>query len=183
MKGTGRAVLAFLAMLVMLAAAFAIGSYRGYLNEKLNVEMASGSLDEVLDARIEMGNNLLTVASRHVSQDDPLLVSIQKQLHALKGEGSISEKSAANEVLGQDGKALLTQLESLPSVQNDARDLRYVTGLLPRGFEQSEQWADAQNYNAAAAAFNDRLNGTINGYVARLLGIQPAELFEGGQGQ
>ena len=85
MKGTGRAVLAFLAMLVMLAAAFAIGSYRGYLNEKLNVEMASGSLDEVLDARIEMGNNLLTVASRHVSQDDPLLVSIQKHLHALKG--------------------------------------------------------------------------------------------------
>ena len=68
----------------------------------------------------------------------------------------------------------------IPGVQADARDLGYVTGLLPRGLEQSAQWADAGQYNKAAAEFNNRLNGQVNGRLARLLGVREAELFPPG---
>ena len=177
-----RVVLAFVAMLVMLVAAFAIGSYRVYLDERLQVELALSSLGDVLVARIEMGHNLLTVAQRHLEAGDRLLAAVREDIDLLDRAETLREIAAANEKLTTDSKALLKQLEGTASVQQDARDLRYVTGLLPRGFEQSAQWADAKQYNAAAAAFNTRLHHTLNGKVAGLLGVEDAELFgaEGG---
>ncbi len=177
-----RVVLAFVAMLVMLVAAFAIGSYRVYLDERLQVELALASLGDVLVARIEMGHNLLTVARRHVPEDEALLHALEEDIRLLDQAETLKEIAFANEKLALDSKALLKKLEALDSVQQDARDLRYVTGLLPRGFEQSAQWADSKQYNAAAAAFNQRLHRTLNGKMAAFLGVEDAELFgaEGG---
>jgi len=177
-----RVLLAFVTMLVMLVAAFAIGSYRVYLDERLQVELALSSLGDVLMARIEMGHNLLTVARRHLAAEDSLLRVVQEDIRLLDQADTLKDIANANEKLALDSKALLKKLEGLDSVQQDARDLRYVTGLLPRGFEQSAQWADAKQYNAAAGAFNQRLHYTLNGKVASLLGVEDAELFgaEGG---
>ena len=179
MKGTARAVLAFLAMLVLLALAFGIGAYRGLYNEKLQVELALSSLQDVLDTRVEMGLNLLTVAARHLAEADPLMQAIREDIGLLVPGGSLEDIASANDRLSQDSKALLQRLEAQPSLQADERDLRYVTGLLPRGFEQSAQWADAGRYNQAARAYNERLTGTLTGQVAWLLGVEEAALFGG----
>lgn len=173
----GRAFLAFLVMLLLFAAAFGIGAYRGYLDEKLQVELALSSLNEVLTSRVEMGHNLLTVASRHLGDDEPLLASLREQIAILSGTAGLNAKSKANAQLAGDSKALLAKLEGTESLQNDQRDYRYVTGLLPRGFEQSAQWTDEAAYNAAARDYNQRLLGTVNGFAARMLGIEPAEYF------
>ena len=180
MKGSARTVLAFLAMLVMMLAAFAIGAYRGYFNDRLQVELALSSLSDVLTTRIEMGHNLLTVAGRHLDEEEAMLQSVKKDIADLSSSVTLDAKASANERLTRDSKALLILLENTDSVKADQRDLRYVTGLLPRGFEQSAQWADAAQYNAAANEFNTRLEGTINGRVAQLLGIDTAELFGNG---
>lgn len=182
MKSTARNILAFLAMLVMLLAAFGIGSYRSFLNEKLQVELALGSLSDVLDSRVEMGHNLLTVAQRHLDSGDSLLATIKADLAALNASGSLKEQAEANELLTAHSAQMLQKLAELKTVQDDRRDLGYVKGLLPRGFEQTAQWADADKYNTAARRFNERLSGQINGRMASLLGIEPAEVFEGGQG-
>lgn len=182
MKGSVRNALAFAAMLLMLAAAFGIGSYRSYLDEKLQVEMALGSLNDVLASRVEMGHNLLTVAQRHLDREDPLLVTVRADIAALNAPGSLAERAAANEQLTTHSAQLLSRLAGLQSVQDDRRDLGYVQGLLPRGFEQTAQWADAEKYNSAAVRFNERLAGNLNGRLAGLLGIEPAEVFERGAG-
>lgn len=179
----GRAFLAFLAMLVMLVAAFAVGAYRGYFNDRIQVELALSSLSDVLQARIEMGYNLLTVARRHLPEDDALVVSVQGSIRTLEGDAGLAAKAAANAQLSRDSRDLLNKLEGMDSVQTDQRDLRYVTGLLPRGFETSAQWADAEAYNSAVREFNKRLNTTLNGRVAKLLGVMDAETFgTGGNG-
>lgn len=172
-----KAVLAFIVMLILIVGAFAIGSYRVYLDERMQVELALGSLGDVLVSRIEMGHNLLTVARRHLKPDDPLLRAVIKDMDVLEEADTLHEIAQANEQLSKDSKALLDHLQSVASVIQDDRDYRYVTGLLPRGFEQSAQWADARQYNEAAAEFNKRLNTTLNGRVAKLLGVDEAERF------
>ena len=173
----GRVFLAFLLMLLLMAAAFGIGAYRAHFNERIRIDQALESLKEVLTARIEMGNNLLTVAGRHLDASDPMIISIRAQIGILSGQASLSEKAAANQQLTIDSKALLDILEHTASVIQDGRDLNYVTGLLPRGFEQSAQWADASAYNTAARAFNDRLNSSFSGRIAQFLGVEKAEFF------
>lgn len=179
MKTAFRLFLAILAMLALMLVAFGIGAYRGFTEEKFQVDLALGSLHDVLNTRIEMGNNLLTVAKRHLPPEDEAMGLIENDIKALNAD-SLAEKAQANEQLGRNSALLLQKLEGLPGVQNDSRDLSYVKGYLPRGFEQSAEWADAGLYNAAARKYNDRLDSTLNGRLAQLLGVPKAELFEGG---
>ncbi len=184
MNYTPRAILAFLLMLALVVAGVGWGAYRGFSQDKAQVETALGSLESVLSTRAEMGHNLLVVARRH-RQDapdviDPLIRAVEKDVGELESALPLMEKAAASGRLSRDGGALLDALEESPGVQADARDLGYVTGLLPRGLEQSAQWADAGQYNKAAAEFNNRLNGQVNGRLARLLGVREAELFPPG---
>lgn len=182
MKTAFKLLIGILSMLLMMLVAFGIGSYRGFNDEKLQVDLALASLSDVMVTRIEMANNLLTVAKRHLPQDDELILKVRQDIQALSCE-SLSQKAQANERLENDSVLLLDRLEALGSVIADSRDYSYVTGYLPRGFEQSAQWADADLYNSAAKKYNDRLKGTLNGRTALFLGVPMAELFEGGQAQ
>lgn len=179
MKTALKVISGILVMLLLMLAAFGIGSYRGFTDEKLQVDLALGSLSDVMDTRIEMGNNLLTVAKRHLPQDDEAVQAVSADIKALSGE-TLLNKANANEQLTHNSALLLEKLEKMDSVRRDDRDYSYVTGYLPRGFEQSAEWADAGLYNAAAQKYNDRLNNTLNGRLAKLLGVPAADLFEGG---
>ena len=53
----------------------------------------------------------------------------------------------------------------------------YAENYLPQMMEQSEEKTAGANYNAAAREFNQKLNGTFSGWLAKLLGIRPAEEF------
>lgn len=183
MNFTARAVLAFFLMLLLLFAAVAIGAYRGFAGDKAQVELALNSLAGVLETRVEMGHNLLTVAGRHLNDSDPLIQTVENDLAELSGQAPLLEKASVNERFAQNADALLKALEASPGVRADERDLGYVTGLLPRGLEQSARWADAAQYNKAAAEFNNRLKSQLNGRLAMLLGVREAELFTlGGSG-
>ncbi len=180
MNGTARAILAFFLMVILISAAFAVGAWRGFTGDREQVELALDSLSDVLDTRVEMGQNLLTVARRHLQKDHPLIKAVEKDIAELSGGSALLKKAAINERFTADADALLKELEASPTVQGDARDLSYVTGLLPRGLEQSARWADAGQYNKAAQEFNSRLNGQLNGRLAKLLGVREAELFSAG---
>lgn len=177
MRSKWWAVPALIIMLVLITAAFMIGAWRGFASDRAQVQMALTSLDTVFDSRAEMGNNLLLVARRHVGAEDPLVKAVQSDVAALSSGAPLMDKAAANERLTQDADNLLNRLESMDSVQADARDRGYVTGLLPRGLEQSAQWADAGKYKKAAIEFNERLNNQLRGRAAKFLGMREMELF------
>ncbi|HSK67985.1 MAG TPA: hypothetical protein VLA21_01855 [Candidatus Limnocylindria bacterium] len=177
MKRSSAAVLGVLVLLAFAAASLAYGAYKGYGAEKARVESALTSLDATYSARVETGNNILTVARRHAASDHPLLAAVRDEVTALSASGPRPQKAQANARLEESARALLKELEALPSVRQDARDYAYVTGLLPQALDQSAQWADAAKYNEAAAAFNQRLTGTLAGRLARLLGISEAAVM------
>ena len=83
----------------------------------------------------------------------------------------------ANDALTQDVNALLEKLSALPTVQSDSRDSWYVSQYLPQMMAQSEEKTVGANYNSAAREFNQKLNSTFSGFLAKLMGIRPAEEF------
>ena len=180
MNGKIRAAMAFLAMLVLFCAAVAVGAWRGFSGDREQVAQALSSFSSVLRSRVEMGHNLLVVALRHLSGEDPLVKAVQADLAELSGNSPLLQKAKVNDRFALDAAALLEALEKDASLLADARDLGYVTGLLPRGLEQSAKWADAGQYNKAAQEFNRRLTGQLNGRLAMLLGVREAELFDAG---
>ncbi len=179
MKRGAAAFLGVLLLLACAAAAVAYGAHRHYAEEKTRVESALASLDALYSERVEVGNNILTVARRHLGASDPLAEAVRADVAALASPGQRPAKADANAKLQADGKALLSALAALPSVQGDVRDLGYVTGLLPHALDRSSVWADAAKYDAAAAAFNGRLNGTLQGWLAKLFGVGEAALMGG----
>lgn len=177
MKKAPAFVLGLLLLLLLAAASVAIGAAKGYRQEKAQVESAMASLDALFSSRVETGHNLLTVARRHLPQDEALIKAVEADITELSAGGQRQNKAEANARLETHADELLGMLEKTASVQDDARDLGYVTGLLPQALDQSAQWADAAGYNQAAAAYNERLNGSFTGRVAMLLGVTEAALF------
>ncbi|NLG58368.1 MAG: hypothetical protein GX540_08145 [Clostridiales bacterium] len=170
-------VLAIVLALLMVAAALFIGAVKGSRVEKAQVESALGSLGTVFTTRVETGNNLLTVARRHLPQGDERMAAVARDVQALSSQASLAARTRANTSLEENARALLAILKDSESVQADSRDMAYVTGLLPQALDQSAQWTDVGSYNEAAGAYNDRLNNTFSGLLARLLGQTEAELF------
>lgn len=183
MKNGIKVFLSFLAMLVLVFAALGIGAYRGFVQDKAQVEQAMQSLSQLLETRVEMGNNLLTVAGRHLAADDPVMQALKADVQALSRAGTASQRAQANQQLASDSQQLLAYLRELPSLKADDRDSYYVNQLLPQGLEQSAQWADALQYNQAVEEFNNRLQNQVSGKLASLLGVRPAEAFATGGAQ
>lgn len=177
MKKAPAFIFGLLLLLLLAAASFAIGAARGYRQEKTQVESAMASLDALFSGRVEAGYNLLTVARRHLPKSDPMIKAVEADILDLSAQGQLQRKTEANIRLETHAKDLLKALEQTPTVRADLRDLAYVTGLLPQALDQSAQWADAAKYNQAAEAYNERLNGSIAGRIARLLGVTEAALF------
>lgn len=177
MKKAPAFVLGMLLLLLLAAASIAVGAAKGYRQEKAQVESAMASLDALFSSRVETGNNILTVARRHLSRDEALLKAVEADILELSARGQRQQKAEANARLETHADDLLKVLEQTGSVQDDARDLGYVTGLLPQALDQSAQWADAAGYNQAAKAYNERLNSSITGTIAKILGVTEAALF------
>jgi hypothetical protein len=177
MKKAPAFVFGLLLLLLLTAASIAVGATKGYQQEKAQVESTMASLDALFSSRVETGYNLLTVARRHLSKDEALLKAVEVDILDLSSQGQWQRKVEANAHLETNAKDLLKALEQAPGVQADARDLGYVTGLLPQALDQSAQWADAAGYNQAAKAYNERLNSSITGRIAKMLGVTEAALF------
>ena len=152
---------AALIMVILMVFSIGFGAYRGWKKERALVNETYTGLETMLHTRVESAYNLLTVASRHLSADHE----------------SIRRVTEANERLTLDAAELLKELAALESVQNDSRDRMYVTDYLPQMLAESESLTAKANYNTAAREFNASFNASISGWIARLMGIGPAEEF------
>ncbi len=172
-----RAGAAFFLMILMVAVSVVIGAYRGWNEERAMVKETRAGLEEMLQARVESAYNVLTVAGRHLPQDQEAVLRLRAARGMLEGRASLSEKAAANEELTQAAQDVLSLLVQAESVQNDSRDKMYAESYLPQMLAQSEEKTAGAQYNIAAAQFNERLNASFSGKIAALLGIDMAEEF------
>lgn len=172
-----KAVLAFLSMLLMFAISIGFGAVSGWHKEYNAVQQMLLPLNDVLDARREVGYNTLTVAKRHLPKDDKRIEAVTASISALEKSLSLVDKHTVNTRLTKEVKALLSALSDSSSIQQDERDTMYVNQLLPQALEQSEIWVDQSAYDNSAERYNNGLTKTLSGHIARLFGARPAERF------
>ncbi len=171
------AVLAFLAMLILLGGAVLWGAYKGWSQERSRVESSMGSLQEMLGARREIGNNILTVARRHLPAQDPLLTALSADITQLAEEEGFGRLAAVNADFEKDAQALLSRLCALASVQADERDLMYAQAMLPQALEESARLTEQAEYNREAEDFNQNMDRRFSGRIAAWLGVEKAQQF------
>ncbi|MBE5781854.1 MAG: LemA family protein [Clostridiales bacterium] len=172
-----RSGVAFLLMLCLVIAALGIGAYQGWSDERKAVEETYAGLEKMIQARVESAYNLITVASRHLPETDAPMAQLISARDILESNAGLPQKAAANELLSQSAHQILSSLSALPSVQSDSRDKMYVESYLPQMLEESQARTAGALYNTAAAAFNRELEESLSGFLARLLGVKPAEEF------
>ncbi|MBQ9265080.1 MAG: hypothetical protein IJ189_12855 [Clostridia bacterium] len=168
---------AALIMVILMVFSIGFGAYRGWSRERELVNETYAGLENMLQTRVESAYNLLTVASRHLPESDEAVRNVTKDRDTLAGKAALKTKAAANESLSADAALLLQKLSALSSVQQDSRDQMYVDSYLPQMLAQSEFLTVKANYNTAAREFNESLKGSLSGWIARLMGIGPAEEF------
>ncbi len=169
---------AFVLMVILVVGSVIFGAYRGWSDERARVNETYAGLESMLQTRVETAYNILAVAKRHVPETDEGYQRVSMDLGQLDNAYTdLGRKAEANDALGRDAAALLKALGELDSVKQDSRDKMYVDNYLPQMLSESEQMTVGATYNQAAAEFNGRINRTFSGFLAKLMGIKPAEVF------
>lgn len=170
---------AFVLLVVLAAGSVLLGAHRGWSNERARVDETYAGLESMLQTRVESAYNVLAVARRHVDpKTDDLYKGVENNLATLESTAaSLPQKAEANEQLAANAAALLSRLAALDSVRQDDRDKMYVESYLPQMLSQSEEKTVGAAYNQAAKEFNGRMKGTVSGWIARMMGVKPAEEF------
>ena len=156
------------------------GTYSGFADDrKQAVELLEGEngLAGVMSYRGSDGLNLCVVAERHLAGDSDVAA-----LHALSqklsdGQGNMAEIAARSKELDALVSAVRQKLVDKDSFRQSERDQRYLA-MLESDLNSLAQSDLANTYNKAAEKFNQRLNDTLMGKLARLLGVTPCELYE-----
>ena len=178
-SGTG---VAWICCIVMVVFSVCYGAHQGWAGEYRDVTATLNRDDGLLvmlNYRGYDGLNLYKVAQRHLPETNENLSGLIESARALIAKDSkMRVRYESNKKLTEFTKALVAELVGLPSVQASVRDTGYIKSL-ERNMDTLDQSGADTEYNAVARDTNNRFNRSLSGRVASLLGITPAEIYEG----
>lgn len=172
--------LCILISLALVLFGLGFGTVKGYTADRAQVtELLGGEngLTDVLGYRGADGHNLSVVARRHLI-DDADVAELSRMASVLTDETqSLSARKAENDRLDAAVEAVKTKLEAASTYQQSQRDQKYMAML--EGDLKNLSAADKGSlYNQAAQDFNNQLNAPVSGWIAKLLGVKPCELYQ-----
>lgn len=174
MKETLSNVLCMALTVVLVVGAILLGAVRGWSGEReaaLHSVSAGGELSALLENRAMDAANLYVVAARHLPAADETLTALANCRDTLMDERADGQSLAlADAALTETALALAEKLPALDSVQQSVRDQAYISTLTRTLGEATNL---TRSYAAIVEDFNARLNGSLTGKLAMLLGVQP----------
>lgn len=174
-----KSVLSWILCAVLVGCALCIGFARDWQKQRtevLNALAEDSALVEQLQNRAMDAANLAVVVARHLDQEDAALgVLRESSTLLLSGETKPEVLLAADEGLTRAAASLRETLLPRPSVQASARDQAYIS-TLTRTLSEGADIASA--YRTLVEDFNQRLNNSVTGAIARLLGVQPLSILQ-----
>ena len=175
-------IISWILLVVMIAAAFLFGAYRGWKSEYEAVEAGRADLLSAYTVRKETARNVLTVAERYLQKGDEALEKVRADWTALSAKNApLSAMAGATAALQGDADMLLEKLRELPALQADDRDSMYAATLLPQMLDTTAQAVQtAENtYRGIADEYNDRFHRFyISSFLAGLFGYRTAETLD-----
>jgi len=156
------------------------GTVKGYNADREQVTAllrGDNGLLDVLGFRGADGHNLCVVARRHLT-DSPEVEELSRIATVLTDDTQpLSEKKLENSCLDAAVLAVKAELGGSESYLQSQRDQKYMAML--EGDLKNLSAADKGSlYNQAAQDFNQQLDAPVSGWIARLLGVKPCELYQ-----
>ena len=180
MKNTGRTFFCLLVAIILVLGSVAFGASKGWKKEAQELSSLydqENGLKSLLELRAADAGNLLVVARRHMDAQDQRILDVEKARKILLGSGPLTEKYAANQALTSAVNSLSSALESESSLKADTKDWNYVVSL-KKALEVYLGGDAAVAYNEAVASYNERMSGSISGWIAsHLMGVHEAQPF------
>lgn len=158
------------------------GTVSGFKDDQEKVtELLTGDngLEDVLGYRGADGHNLCVVARRHLTEDEDV-ANLSRIAVILTDESqSLAVRKAENDQLDAAVEAVKAKLSQTPSFLESPRDAKYLTMLESDLKNLSGTGTDkATLYNQAAQEFNQKLQDSLMGKLAQILGVPTLELYQ-----
>jgi len=174
MKNKLSTILSILVCAVFVAAAVCVGTYRGWSHEReeaLAALSSEGGLHSLLETRALDAANLAIVAARHLPESNADLRSLRETASLLlSGQADLEQLMLADEAITEVAQRFASELPGLRTVQDSQRDRAYISVLTSA---LSRNTSLQQNCGQLVEDFNQRLNGSLMGRLAMLLGVEP----------
>lgn len=171
--------MSILISVVLVLCGLCLGTLRGYHKERAEVtgllEDKSG-LASVFLYRGADGLNLCAVADRHISGAPELETLRSVSTALLTPGGTVEEKLQLSQQLDTCTTDVITLLEGTESYSASQRDVGYV-GMLKSDMESLAGQSFYPEFSSAAAEFNQKLESSLMGRFASLLGVKPCTLY------
>jgi hypothetical protein len=163
-------LIAVILTVAMVAGAMGWGAVKYWSAERSKVGSQLSILNSQLQVRIELAHNILTVASRHLSDDDPAVAALAGDIKTFESDASLEEKGKVDKQLVTHAKNLLSALETTDAGAETSFDYDYIKQRFPQELENSREGIiDA--YFSNIEHFNTSLAGSVSGVIARIMGI------------
>ncbi len=164
--------------LLILAVAFAVGTYNRLIGLKNQIDYARGAVEALLKKRFDLIPNLVATVKAYAKHERETLERVTELRSRIGRAQSDDERfRLEGELSGLLGR-LLVQLEAYPELKASENFLELQATLN----EIEEQLAVArQGYNAAVVRFNNAVEMFPSNLVARAMGLAPRPVFEAGE--
>ena len=169
------------AMVLMIIVGTLIGSHnslialRGKAADVFVLGIRGDGIGIQSDLR-ERGNaayNMVVIARKYLPEEDSLIQNVLGARKQLEEASSVRDNAASDKALDKAVKDLYDALNGMPLLEQDARyPQRLYTDFRARGDTISHD-----PYNQTAAAFNSTLSGFPAGFLGKLTGVRPLDLF------
>lgn len=157
------------------------GTLSGFNDDRKQVMAllsGEGGLMDALQFRGADGLNLTVVARRHLPATDADVQALEASAKKLReSQASLSAMKQEDGRLAAAVERVAEKLADVPSFQASARDKSYLD-MLRADLQKLSASPVIATYNQAAADFNKQLGSKTGGALARLLGMQPCELYQ-----
>jgi LemA protein len=172
--------LLILAIIIVLAALFAVGLYNSLITLRQECKNAFADVDVYLKQRFDLIPNLVETVKGYAAHEKGVFESIAKARAGITASTDMSGRVAAENQLGGAMRGLYAVMENYPQLKADQSYLRLMTEL-----------SDIENKVSAARRFFNNAVGEYNAstqhipaaFVAPALGFKPETMFDLGDEQ
>ena len=156
------------------------GSTAGFRDERAQVQALLTEDDGLMDVLADCGAdalNLCVVAGRHIPGDEDVQ-ALQAAGRTLRDKAAtFAAKQQALAEVQQRAEAVAQKLGESESFRASSRDVGYLKSL-GASVQASLLSPKMDSYNQAARAYNELFADPFSGFLAKLTGAKPCELFE-----
>ena len=164
-----------IAVIVVIAAFWAIGGYNGFIKAKNTVEEAFATMDVYLKKRYDLIPNLVETVKGYAKHESETLTKVMEARNFAAGAGTVEEKMQGENMISGTLKNLFAVAENYPDLKANTNflDLQNQLKLVEEDIANARKY-----YNAVVKIFNNKCEMFPSNILANIFKFERKPMFE-----